>query len=262
MSSVKKLIRTLQSELPFLKGAKDKFYFYSRRILRLPHESDFKAIARFPQQWQGCFVDIGANHGQSIESILLFRSTAEIVSFEANPLLANALIERYKAKPHIRIRPFGLASVAGEFTLYVPSYKNFLYDGLASLDRRSAETWISDKTVYWFDPLKVAVDQIACRAETLDSQKLQPAFIKIDVQGFEYEVLLGGIETIRKFEPVLLLEDFRSDERTVKLANDLGYDEYKFDGAFFRKGSHTGTSQNSFLLTAARALELEAISAE
>ena len=256
--SIKKLIRTLQSELPFLKTAKDSFYRHSRRILRLPHEGDFKAIAQFPPAWSGSFVDIGANHGQSIESILLFRPSAEIVSFEANPNLAKALIERYRGQPKIEIRPFGLASAAGAFTLYVPSYKGFVYDGLASLDRRSAETWISDKTVYWFNPAKVTVEQVACTTQTLDSQKLRPSFVKIDVQGLEYDVLLGGIATIKAHTPVLLLEDLHADERTVKLITELGYEEYKFDGARLRKGAHASASQNSFLMTVARAKELGA----
>jgi len=257
--SVKKLIRTLQSELPFLKEAKDKFYRHFRRHMHLPHERDFKAIAQFPQAWSGCYVDIGANHGQSIESILLFRPSAEIVSFEANPILASALIKRYQAQPKIDVRPIGLASAAGAFTLYVPSYKGFVYDGLASLDRRSAETWISDKTVYWFDPAKVTVEPVACTTATLDSQKLRPSFVKIDVQGLEYDVLLGGVETIKTCEPVLLLEDFHSDGRTVKLTAELGYEEFKFDGSRLRKGADAGTSQNSFLMTVARARELGAI---
>jgi len=254
--SIKKLLRTAQSELPFLKEAKDKFYRHSRRLLRLPHERDFRAIAQFPAAWRGPYVDVGANHGQSIESILLFRPSAEIVSFEANPNLANALIQRYRAQPGIQIRPIGLASTAGEFTLYVPSYRGFVYDGLASLDRHSAETWINEKTVYWFNPAKVTIEQVACKTETLDSQKLRPSFIKIDVQGLEYEVVLGGIETIKACEPVLLLEDLHADERTVNLVNELGYEEYKFDGSRLRKGAHASTSQNSFLIMPARAREL------
>ena len=257
--SIKKLIRSVQSELPFLKEAKDKFYGHSRRYLRLPHERDFKAIAQFPDSWRGVFVDIGANHGQTIESILLFRPSAEIVSFEANPNLARALIKRYQAQPKIDVRPIGLASTAGAFTLYVPSYKGFVYDGLASLDRQSAETWISDKTVYRFNPAKLTVEQVSCTTQTLDSQKLQPSFVKIDVQGLEYDVLLGGVETMRMYEPVLLLEELHSDERTVKLVSELGYGEYMFDGSHLRQCAHASRRQNSFLMTARRAKELGVI---
>jgi FkbM family methyltransferase len=41
---------------------------------------------------------------------------------------------------------------------------------------------------------------------TLDSLQLSPNFIKMDVQGFEYDVLLGGIEMIKKCRPIMIIE--------------------------------------------------------
>jgi hypothetical protein len=83
------------------------------------------------------------------------------------------------------------------------------------------------------------------------SQKLAPCFIKVDVQGWEYNVLNGGRETLRNFEPVLLVESFREDPRMVKLAEEIGYEEYYFDGCFLRKGSPSEVP-NSFLMTPSR----------
>lgn len=41
---------------------------------------------------------------------------------------------------------------------------------------------------------------------TLDSYLLKPSFIKIDVQGFELNVLQGGRETILEHKPIILIE--------------------------------------------------------
>ncbi len=74
---IKKVIRTLQSELPFLKDAKDSFYLYARRLSFITHDRDFNALRSIPPQPEGSlYVDVGANQGQSIESILKVRPEA------------------------------------------------------------------------------------------------------------------------------------------------------------------------------------------
>jgi FkbM family methyltransferase len=245
---IMKLFRTLQSEFPFLKDAKDALYFIARRKLGIPHERDFKALALIPKSAEGCFVDIGANQGQSIESILLARPDAEIVSFEANPGLAQKLVRRYRDRDNVRVRSSGLSAAPGTFTLFVPSYKGFVYDALASLDRAYAVSGISEKWMYGFTQARLSVDEVRCSLDTLDAQRLAPIFVKLDVQGHEYSVLAGGKETLRRYEPILLVEAFRDDPRTVQLTKDLGYEEYYFDGTSLRKGAPT-TGPNSFLLT-------------
>jgi FkbM family methyltransferase len=251
--TVKKVLRTLQSEFPFLKKAKDAFYFYTRRVLRIPHEADFKAIALIPRSSAGCFIDVGANHGQSIESILLYRPDAQVVSFEANIGLADKLGARYKRRGNVRIVTYGLSNATGTFTLFVPSYKGFVYDGLASFKTSHAEDWIS---VFGFDASKLRFDKETCTTQTLDAQGLAPVFMKVDVEGYEYNVLEGGKQTLRQYEPVLLIESLRNDPRIGMLMQELGFEEYHYDGAALRKGPPK-ESPNSFLMTPGRAKTLE-----
>ncbi len=137
----------------------------------------------------------------------------------------------------------------------MPSYKGFVYDGLASLDRDAAASWINEERVFGFDPSRLRISAVQCDVSTLDTQQLVPFFIKVDVQGHEYNVLNGGRETLRQYEPILLIEAFRGDPRTVKLAEELGYEEYHFDGSYLRNGSPSGGS-NSFLITPAKAKRL------
>jgi FkbM family methyltransferase len=248
---IKKVLRTLQSELPVIKELKDGFYFHTRRLLRTPHEKDFALLRNFCPSAQECFVDVGANHGQSIESILLAQPTANIVSYEANLVLGQKLALRYQGRQNVKIVSMGLSDSVGNFTLFVPSYKGFVYDGLASLDRNAAASWINKNTVFGFDATKLTIAEVKCETVTLDGQKLRPLFIKIDVQGCEYNVLKGGIATLRQHQPVVLLEAFHSDPRTVRLAQELGYEEYNFDGARLRKGPSVH-GENSFLITPQR----------
>lgn len=61
---------------------------------------------------------------------------------------------------------------------------------------------------------------------TLDSFGFSDVgLIKIDVEGYELEVLKGAVETINKYSPVLYVEDDREDKRASLRAfiRDLGY---------------------------------------
>ena len=69
-------------------------------------------------------------------------------------------------------------------------------------------------------------------AITLDSLSLHPTVIKIDVEGAEYDVLVGGQKTLSRIKPLLLLElhthkikDFGHGKKEVwALLGDLGYE--------------------------------------
>lgn len=249
--NVRKLLRTLQSELYFLKEAKDYYYYFAHKVLRQPHELEWYALRFIPDDLPGSYVDAGANQGQSIESIKLFKPNARIFSFEANTLLVRKLQYRYRGRPDITILPYGLAAESQVRTLFVPVYKRFVYDGEASLDRRSATGMLNRQSVYFFDPGQLRVMELQCELRRLDSQDLDPIFIKIDVQGYEYDVLKGGIETIRRHEPVLMLEGFHGNQQLADFCASLGYEEYVFDDVGFYRGTDLG-AVNTLLMTPRR----------
>ena len=247
---LKKPVRTVQSYFPFLKEAKDQFYIFSVRWRRVPSESFFAAIALFEGRLRGCYVDVGGNLGQSIESIRLFAPDAKIISFEPNPNLAAKLRRRYQTDPLIEIRGVGLSERATRLNLHVPSYRGFVYDGLGSIDFDAAKSWINSETVYFFNPGHLIVNSYECAVETLDMQHLEnPVFIKIDVEGTEYQVMKGGIATLEKFEPILLIEGFHEKPDIAELASLLGYEPYTFDGRSLVAGA---SETSTFLITAAR----------
>ena len=248
---VKKLFRTVQSEMAFLKEPKDSLYLHGRRLLRRPHEKDFWALSAIPDELPGCYVDIGANQGQSIESIKIVKPNASVISFEANAGLAAMLAKRYADRSDIEVRSWGLGNQNADAILYTPVYKGFVYDALGSFNREFATNWISLSTVYGFDSTKLEMRESSCQVRRLDDQGLKPIFIKVDVEGFELNVFNGGIATICQFEPVLMIESLRDNPELAKLLKGLGYDEYRFESREFRRGEATNTF-NSLLMTSTR----------
>lgn len=243
---LKTMLRTTQSLFPWLKKPKDWAYHYGRKLFSIPHESDFRAIHLFPDKSDDLYLDVGANHGQSIASIRLFKSRVKLISFEPNPVLADKLRRIYVSDRNLDVRAYGLAAEQANFTLYTPSYAGFVYDGLASFSRENAMNWLNSETIIGFNESKVVLKETPCFAEKLDNLNLKPSFIKMDIQGFEYEALKGGEATIATCRPILLIEEFNSDSRMGDLLDQYGYEEYVFRNNRFEKG--TG-GLNSFLMT-------------
>lgn len=71
--------------------------------------------------------------------------------------------------------------------------------------------------------------------QRLDSFHLKPDFIKIDVEGFEGEVIDGAMETIRRYRPRLFVEAKNSE--AIKKLMRLGYSCTRIDKENYLFGS-------------------------
>lgn len=127
---------------------------------------------------------------------------------------------------NVTINHLALSHSRGSATLNIPSYK-----GKADTEGASILTH-SEKSLY-------ATENVAI--ETLDNycnqNNLTPAFLKIDVEGNELKVLQGGIETIKKYTPKILIEiearhcGEEQANATFKFFTDIGYEgSFTFNG--------------------------------
>jgi FkbM family methyltransferase len=203
---------------------------------RAPHQESYSALAYISSDPDQLFLDVGANKGQSIESIRLFKPQNPIISFEPNPTLAEILKGRYAKSNNQKIELFGLGEKPGSFRLFVPAYGGIEYDARASLDQDNAERLLNKKLVYAFDERKAKVHVYDCQIRSLDSLNLKPFFIKIDVEGTEYQVIKGASETIKSNLPFIMIEDLEPGGEIMALLNPLGYRAYIFRRGTFHEG--------------------------
>lgn len=238
-------IRGAQVRAPWLFGAKNVAQRGARRLLRRPFEPDFNALAALDLPPDGLVFDVGGNRGQSIDAVRLFLPKARIVSFEPNPHLADGLRKLYAADERVSVRNVALSDEATVLVLHVPCYNGWMFDGLASLDRNEAETFLSDRNLYGFKPEKLEIVAVECRAETLDSFGGDGVvFIKIDVQGLEQAVLDGSRGTIERNRPVIMLET--NDGVDVLDHLPVGYQPAHWNGRRLARG--LGETINMFYL--------------
>lgn len=246
--NMRKVLRTVQVHFPFLLDAKFAVMREIRNRLKVPFERDFRALALFHPAKGALFLDVGANRGQSTDAILMQQANIRIQMFEPNELLFARLKELFAGDSRIVFNNFGLGDESTEGTLFVPFYKKWMFDGLASFKEQEASDWMKGR-VYFYDEQSLTLHKSRCKIAKLDDLGLAPFFIKVDVQGYEYKALKGGEQTIKKHEPVLLIET--PDAKTNEYLESLGYMPYAYENGRFTAGRQG--SLNTFFMTVSKA---------
>ncbi len=137
-------------------------------------------------------IDVGAHEGVYTYQM---KEWGRTVAFEPIPALAERLIAA--AYPDLQVEQCALSNKAGTGLLRVPYHLKKKDE----LDTPSAT--LRDNPLHTID----GVQEFTVQTETLDAFQFDDVgFIKIDVEGWEENVLLGGRETIRRNQPVVMVK--------------------------------------------------------
>jgi FkbM family methyltransferase len=182
-------------------------YAAARFWLRRPHDPDYGVFGLFPER-RNAFLDVGANAGMSALSFRIYNRVSPIVSIEPNPFHEGDLRFAGRLAKAFTYRMWAAGRDDGVMTLYVPVYRNVPLTTEASLIEREVSESVSLRARLGSrmdtDDFEVVTCTVPVRR--LDALRLDPSFIKLDVQGFEYQALLGLDATLRRTKPVLLIE--------------------------------------------------------
>lgn len=133
-------------------------------------------------------IDIGANIG--LHTLRLSNKFEHVYSFEPFGLNYLCLSENTKNISNVTKYKIGLGSKQGNLHICLP--KDSDNCGAASLVD--------------FKNSQLKLEQEKIEIKRLDDFNLSPSLIKIDVQGYELEVLKGAEQTIKKYHPILIVE--------------------------------------------------------
>lgn len=195
------------------------------------HESDFR-VFDWMKDMPGLVLDVGANRGHSALSVLTRTRKMQVCSIEPNPdhkynLLLVRLLYPFRFSFHM----LGAGDKKAELVLNIPGQKN---SGLcaqgsvlrAEFDKPHIRQRLAEEGVDVDD--EAAFRKVPVRIIVVDTLKLQPDLIKMDVEGFEAQALRGLDLTLQKYLPAILIE-VNDPASWWPQVQGLGYRFYYFD---------------------------------
>lgn len=192
-------------------------------IARRPDEPDLRLLARLPEREGELLLDIGANGGQSAVALGYIRPRARIVSFEPlAPLWPELSRLKLLLGMRFEFRRYGLGQEDGAFPLYLPVSGELPITTRASISHDAALENCRDLEAAIGLPTRIETITVEIRAG--DAEQFSPTAIKIDVEGAEYQVVLGLKQTIAAHRPVVIMERSGSFADCSQFFRQLGFD--------------------------------------
>jgi FkbM family methyltransferase len=162
-------------------------YHYNRCASML--EPEMKLVEQFVKENRRA-IDVGGNRG--VYTYRFWKLGAKVEVFEPNSNCSRVLSAWAKTKTDVSVHPVALSNYDGAASLVVP------------VDEAGVEHDASG-TIEFRDSARAREQNVLVR--TLDSFEFDDVtFIKIDVEGHEYDVLEGATATIRSMKPAILIE--------------------------------------------------------
>ena len=166
-------------------------------------------------------IDVGANCG--LYTRKLARLSRRVYAFEPAHKMADLL--RRTSASNVSVHEIALSDQTGGADLFIPRGEYEMIYGLASLE---PAVGASNREV-------VAVNVPTARLDAIVHQDV--AFVKIDVEGHELNVLNGAVELLEHSQPVFLVEaeDRHRAQATRSIFEFFGTRSYR--GFFLKDGS-------------------------
>jgi len=228
-----------------------------------PPEKEMRLINAFVQEGNRC-IDVGAHYGYyTVPFSSKVGPTGSVISFEPYPTnyeVLTRIIENLKLTNVTTINA-ALSDYESTAEMEIPPIGHRWRDehglpyGLARFS--SDETWVGRETVEVekYDDLEIA--------------EIPIHFVKIDVEGVEYDVVKGMYESLRRFQPIVqveieerhLTDSERPANAILGLLGEIGYGAYTYFDGLLERGvervEEISKDENNYIfITPKRAEEL------
>lgn len=206
-------------------------YLSGRWLYRIAHEQDFEAfqILRKHTTGDGIFLDVGANDGISALTFRMYVKETPIVSIEPNKHHLKALNRLKRRIGNFDYHVIGAGKEYISLDLFTPIYRGIALTSFASLSSEVAARNLPSGLNIRGISEKASFSKTNVSVVPLDSLKLSPDFVKIDVEGFEEDVVEGLQGTISSLRPILMIEyNEKSYSGVSGMLGKSGYKSFVF----------------------------------
>ncbi len=196
-----------------------------KRAIKKNYEKELEIIDRYSDKSKDA-LDIGVYRG--VYSYKLSQNFKTVHSFEPNPLLYPYLEKNLKKViNNIILYNLALSDTNGVSELKLPiRSKSIFKNNIEELFKLGAATMHPENIMNNYKKVPIQMKR-------LDEIKINNniGFIKIDVEGHEKNVIEGGLDTIKKNKPVLLVEieekhTKKPIEETINFIKSLNYNAF------------------------------------
>jgi FkbM family methyltransferase len=181
-------------------------------------EGVFELLKGFKSEFMhGTACDVGANIGN--HSRYFANKFNKVVAFEPNPLITDVLKFNTKFFPNISVFEYAIGNYEGTTKIFGNKLNIGGFSALPS--RIVSNQEYADNN---FDSSSIRVISLDSMQEHLPNLQ----FIKIDVEGFEMQVIESAAQIILKFRPTIAFEQWPTDfvnsqSKVIKSLSEMGY---------------------------------------
>jgi len=246
------VVKALMRLLP-QKGIVALTKFHYRRLLKAfseDREIDLMIVRHLVNAGDHV-VDVGANIGVYTKFLSQWTQESGLVySIEPIPKTFEILTANTKRLQMKNVKPINCAisEANGDVIMVIP------------LDKRGFENHYEARIIGSLGPARGQIRVSAFTLDSLLSELPHPiSFIKIDTEGHELQCIKGGLKTLDKWKPSLLVEissdlDSPGSEgfRLVRLLKDRGYGIWWFDGECLHRRQESDRRRVNYFFLMAR----------
>ena len=235
------------------------------------------SIFRYFSSESGTILDIGGNWGYAAASIWAAGAAAPILSFEPNPWHMPCLRRIKELRPgRYDFVNVGLGSRFSDERFVIPVVEGIGLSALASASIESGTDYaVPDGILHHMmdrypdlEAPRLHFTEVTWRTDRLDDVLKNHRFdidlsvvcaMKIDVEGFEAEVLTGAEQTLRKHKPMIMIEGANRIPEVVGFLASLGYRfaEFVADGVVL--SDQQSSQVNGFFLNEEKFVDYRAL---
>ena len=212
------------------------YYFFRSIIIYFNiFEEDFDILINFFQNKKINIIDVGASDGIATNFFLKKLIVKKIYCYEPHFYFLKKLEILKKKYNNIIIKKFGISNKNQKIKIYFPVFKLFSkYFPILTYTFYNKKDLTNQILVDFGKKSNLKIHDSYINLIKFKKLKEKIHLIKIDVNGFEYDIIKSMLPQIRRDKPLIVLENNKEIKKISYLLKKINYKVYYNDNLQFK----------------------------